>query len=322
MNGTNTDPLAALSDLLLELHKLPEQVDFARFQKEALELLARAMQFDAAWWGLMSGLDVHTEYLHNISKDFSSSWEALKDSDPIAAEAGRKPSLTVYFDGKAIAKHPALMRLLEHHDVRHVLCTHQYDKKLNLHAFLSLYRASKEFTETERMLKQVVMPHLIHALHLSWRKHLERIIIEGRETRFVLANAVVDRRGLILSAEDYFGRLMSFEWPRWSGPMLPAELIKSLGSGRGFQGRKIRFQSFGASELYLLQVSERLFLTELSDREMMVAELYASGQTYKVIAQKLNLAPATVRHYIRTIFAKLQIGNKAALAKALFATRR
>jgi DNA-binding NarL/FixJ family response regulator len=51
---------------------------------------------------------------------------------------------------------------------------------------------------------------------------------------------------------------------------------------------------------------------------MKVAELYAAGETHKLIAQRLGITPNTARHYIRTIFNKLQVSNKAELTRLLY----
>ena len=52
---------------------------------------------------------------------------------------------------------------------------------------------------------------------------------------------------------------------------------------------------------------------ELSERETEVAELYARGDTYKAIARTLNIAPATVRKHLNSIYQKLGVANKIEL---------
>ena len=55
----------------------------------------------------------------------------------------------------------------------------------------------------------------------------------------------------------------------------------------------------------------------LSAREHMVAERYASGDTYKQIADALSIAPTTVRSHITSIYRKLGVKNKPALISVL-----
>ena len=51
----------------------------------------------------------------------------------------------------------------------------------------------------------------------------------------------------------------------------------------------------------------------LSKRETAVAELYASGKSYKQIARRLRVSPATVRNQIASVFRKLEVHSKAQL---------
>ncbi len=55
----------------------------------------------------------------------------------------------------------------------------------------------------------------------------------------------------------------------------------------------------------------------LSRREFQIAEAYAGGASYKVIARDLGIAPATVRTHLGTIYRKLGVVTKIALLRAL-----
>lgn len=57
----------------------------------------------------------------------------------------------------------------------------------------------------------------------------------------------------------------------------------------------------------------------LSKRELTVAERYAAGETYKEIAGKLHIAPATVRNHLAAVYRKLEVKNKPELIRALSA---
>lgn len=60
---------------------------------------------------------------------------------------------------------------------------------------------------------------------------------------------------------------------------------------------------------------------KLSERELMIAERYAEGETYKRIAAVLHIAPSTVRNHLAAVYRKLDVSNKSALNREL-ATRR
>jgi DNA-binding CsgD family transcriptional regulator/transcriptional regulator with GAF, ATPase, and Fis domain len=55
----------------------------------------------------------------------------------------------------------------------------------------------------------------------------------------------------------------------------------------------------------------------LSNREHEVASAYALGQNYKEIARALDIAPATVRTHLRTVYRKLAVTSRVELGKAM-----
>jgi adenylate cyclase len=55
----------------------------------------------------------------------------------------------------------------------------------------------------------------------------------------------------------------------------------------------------------------------LSEREMMVAQQCANGETYKEIARNLHIAPSTVRNHLAAIYRKLGVKNKVELVREL-----
>ena len=65
-------------------------------------------------------------------------------------------------------------------------------------------------------------------------------------------------------------------------------------------------------------MSEQVEVVEsLSNREKEVAAAYAGGASYKEIARDLGISPTTVRSHLRTLYGKLNVTSKIALAQAL-----
>ena len=56
---------------------------------------------------------------------------------------------------------------------------------------------------------------------------------------------------------------------------------------------------------------------QLTSREKMIAERYAQGATYKVIAASFEIAPATVRNHLASVYRKLEVRNKPELIRVL-----
>jgi adenylate cyclase len=55
----------------------------------------------------------------------------------------------------------------------------------------------------------------------------------------------------------------------------------------------------------------------LSERERQVALGYASGESHRQLAERLCIAPSTVRTHLQSIYRKLEVGSKFALREAL-----
>ena len=57
--------------------------------------------------------------------------------------------------------------------------------------------------------------------------------------------------------------------------------------------------------------------SNLSQRELQIAQSYAGGKTYQTIADTLCIAPSTVRTHLATIYRKLEVSSKLELATHL-----
>lgn len=75
----------------------------------------------------------------------------------------------------------------------------------------------------------------------------------------------------------------------------------------------------GSGEHVLVTLRPRNARDILTPKEYAVAEAYSHGHSYKEVAQMFELAPATVRHHLSAAYLKLDVSDKAALARMLSA---
>ncbi|MBS0611912.1 MAG: helix-turn-helix transcriptional regulator [Proteobacteria bacterium] len=322
MSDSQAGPLvdaAVLGALLLDLYRFARELPLVDFQERVLERLAEALPFDSAWWG-MSALDreLHSSFPFRVPQDFVDHLCGIRGQDLMADELMGNPGVSLNFDYAALHATPVFTAFVDRFDTRQALSTLLMNPDLNLTTFLSLYRrgpGSQPFSEAERQLKQMVMPHLWAAWSSNWIAQLAAAKAHSVSDRVSLA--VADQKGLLHAAEPRFSELMQMEWPRWSGPELPTELRADLRLEGPRERHVLTTQLIPVRGLYLVEVRRRSALDRLTARERLIAEHFGSGKSYKEIAASLTVAPATVRAHLRAIYSKLKISDKTELAALL-----
>jgi len=198
----------AFSALLLDLYRYARELTLADFQRRVLERLSEVLPFDAAWWG-MSGpsRELHSSYLFNMPARFVELWCSIREQDLLAAELEHRPGVTVFFGPRQIAQNASFARLLCDVGVRQTLGTLLMNPALNLSTFLSLYRSrdTPPYTEAERQLKQLVMPHLWAAWTSNWIAQLASARTHSFSSRVALA--VADQMGTLHAAAGDLNRV-------------------------------------------------------------------------------------------------------------------
>lgn len=307
-----------LGSFLLDLYASSSESPMAQFMPDALRALKRRLRFDSAWWGLR-GLDenasqVYCSHAEGVPRELPALWQTLCDGDASAVRLLIPSAEGTARLGAAVLQGSEGLRWLTRACGGHnVLCTELTDQRMAHNVFLCLFRRDEHdiFTEDERQLKQLVMPHLQSAMRMNRAAHLRRLAPQA-DTGW----AVVDRRGAVHDADPAFVRAIEQAWPSWCGPVLPEELRCHLGSSAGqWAGRGLAFGFLWEGDLAMLSARPASLLDRLSPRERSVAEAFGAGLLYKAVARELEMAPATARHHLRNVYAKLGVDNKAAIAR-------
>lgn len=286
------------------------------FPRLSLRRLQADLAFDGAWWGLNSDRQIRSSTCLGLPAGRAADWSSTKDWDPIAEQAISRPGQTVVFNADQLEAFPRKKAWLAKYGIAHVLCTTYALEPLGITTFLSLYRSSGAFSEQERKLKQLLMPHLTMAMQGNWHRCLHELAAQDAQPGTCLALA--DHQGLLHCADARFVTLVRAEWPDWQGPHLPAAVARALGDGADSpvcDVGTLRAELSEVRDLVLLRLTRRSPLLRLSMREHDVALAYAQGHSYKRVARESGLAAATVRHYLRKVYAKLGVSNKAELAR-------
>ena len=308
---------------LLELYRLSRTVPMAQFQRLALDAIGARLDFDTAWWGMASkvpdqDLEIHASLPYRLPVTYSSLWDGIKTEDTIAQAVLAAPGTTVNFGRKQLYASPGLASLMARFGITSCLCTVTLLNDLNLMCFTSLYRMEGKpaFSESERRYMQLLMPHMTAALTSNWMLHLERTRA-SRAPASRTALAVVDRRGTLYVADQGLTELLRREWPNWVGPSLPEVLVDHLRAHSAYRGPRLTVRFHAVSDLWLVDLRPVTDAGRLSPREAQIAQRFSDGASYKEIARALQIAPSTARHHLRQIYRKLDVSDKAELARKL-----
>ncbi len=313
--------LARFSSLVLGWQRLAVEAPAEGFRAAALGLLESALPFDSAWWGIANPqagqVSVMQGHLHRLPPAFIEDWWGIADVDSLARRCAEQPGVTVLDDGgpTGTAEEDAFDA---RYDLACALSTLMPDESTGLYSFVSLFRGHRGavFSEAERSLVELLMPHLVQAEQTHWRLGLGRQFSQASEWQ-----AQADEAGYLLQASPDFCQLLVREFPAWPGGPLPEPLRPLLVAGQGqWQGRQIEvgIDTLAAAERASAAARCRVTLRQrighgLTRREESIARAYAAGDSYKEIARQLGLSPATVRGYLRECYLKLGVSNKAAL---------
>lgn len=288
-----------------------------------VEHLQRLIPFDMALWasGRTDDLTVHNTYLYNLPNNLMDSWEHIKYQDRVLAAIIEAPGVTLKMCDLYTRQERQESSAYQDHSkvfgIETALSTALVDDRTGLLDIISLYRNRRDhsFDENDRLLKQFLFPLIIQIWHQN-QVHCLKSISGGD---YGQASAVCDRQGWIRNADPEFIDLLLGQWPEWTAPALPPELEAWLDSGGAepCKAGELIITSRMLDDMTLLQARTRGPLALLSAREEQIAEAFASGLSYKQIAEDLFVSPSTVRRHLENIYKKLDVSNKVELFQAI-----
>lgn len=320
-----------LSELLIALHHGANVVSPDKFREYALNLVHSVIPFDSAAWGKHSRIDselVASEmYIRGQQAEKLQNLESIRHFETWLTESQiSQPWITVNFN---FSQPPCTLssELLQHihrFGLTYCLSTIGYDPLSQTPHHIMLGRNNLHpYSEAERLLKQLLMPHLEAACDHNHRL-LPQTSTNPHETERRQSNALTNKQGVLAATEPRFMQLLMAEFPDWHGPLLPGPLLKTFieENNDRYVGTNIALTANRRSSIWLLWARPKQPIDDFSTRTMKLAAYFAEGLSHKEIGQKMNISPATVRNHISIIYKKLQVNNKSQLAQLLSGVRQ
>lgn len=317
------DPVEVLGTQSLALGRLAREVPAAEFLAQAMGVLRQALGIRSAWWGLAIERDDRLPELYQA--DFSglpdsvaADWKQIADVDPFARQTFERRGQVQRIDVEAhrSAALPQLNAFADRYGIRHIMSLSLDEAATGQIFFVVAYRCAEAgaFSDVQATLFRHLLAHTAQLWHQCLQDALSRASIDG------IAGAAWARLdGHLMYAGPQLCEGLYARWPDWDGLEVPADLLRRFASApctlRLPDGLlEIRPQG-GHMRLLRLPTHEAAPL--LSPREQRVAHLFAAGLSYKEIARRLALQPATVRTYLRNAYLRLGVRNKVQLGDAL-----
>ena len=325
-NNYKTHSFDPVSSLLLGIYRAAHELPLDQFQDAVLKQLKPYLKFDSGFWGTVvyegDSAVVHSHHLMEQPKDIIEDWQQVSHEDVIAQAVAANPSRTFNAHAPTLLRdrgRSAIRNHIERYKLANCLASSAPAESMPVLDWLSLFRGDpdRQFTEGERTFYQALFPHMVEALTINRLIHLDAMYTSRQSGR--AAVAIVDRKGFIYNSDGGFEQTLRAEWPAWSARTLPQQLVQEIVSHpvAHYRGQAIHVASQRVGDLFFLKVRELGAVDRLTKREKQIAERFAQGLSHKEIAKLLALAPATVRNYIQTIYGKLGVRDKAALANLM-----
>jgi len=322
--GLPGHPAPAWSELLLTLYPAAVEHQGGPFHEQVLRRLRMYLPFDCCWWATDHLVDGHHHvtgsYLWNMPADLPELFNHTEQDNVVARRTTATPYKAVCFGPTELKSNRATASLSRHADLAQVLSVATPEPQTGVLSFLSFARRNprQPFTREDAEFLQVLMPHLGAMLHMHRSQQIMRHRARGAASTSSIA--VADAGGVLHAMEPGFKTAVRREWPGWRGPLLPPAVREPLFARESrFSGHSLRLEFTWQATQVLIELTNRTPCDDLTSRELSAALCYADGNSHKEVAQRLGIAPATVRHHLRSVYSKLAIDDKAALAKLMAA---
>jgi len=317
----------SIQRLLIDLYRAARESPIPEFQERSFKMLKSLCRADSAMAATASldpvdGLTFHSISLQNIPEEFISAHEEIASEDIIAAEVARRAGTVCAINLRDLMparKFPGVCAFDARFELQNMLGEMEIEPATGAIRGLFLWRArdADRFSEDERRLGEIFLPHAIEAAAVNRQLWLSEVTSGAIARRGV--RALANLRGVLHTYDASFIELLRAEWPQWRPPILPVQLLGALTahSDSHYSGLHISVAAEFKRGMLFLMAREKRGLGKLSAAELSAARLIADGLSYKEAATRLGIAAATIRNQVHAVYAKLGVRNKAALARWL-----
>jgi len=316
-----------VSNFLLQLYLDSRELPLEKFKQSVMVQLQKVIQFDSALWFTGSTVTEHAHpqnvHLYNQPDQMIMNYKAHQTDDPLLqaliTQPGTSFNILDVISYEDWIKTDNYIGHCSKFSIEWVLSTLLLEEHTSLFHAISFYRekTNQPFTQQERQLKELLVPHLVEAMKANLFIHIEQAR-EKKVSSDTWVSAVCDHRGSLIQADKQFATLLSNSFPHWQGPELPFKLEESnLDKIVSNEGLLISTEYKGDMLFIRVQQAIANFLEILTPQEINIARLLQQGLTNKEMAKQLGLSPATIKNHISNIAQKLNVSRRSQINHCL-----
>lgn len=311
-----------LDGLIGRLYRATSRVSLENYRDWALSQLKEQLPFDAALWssGHTSTRRLHTHTLQGVPRQLADDLIALKDINPLTKvlleRIGEPVDMAEVLDDEQFYASEIYQRCFQPRGIKRILSSLHIDSRSGLMTLLTLYRFSRDqpFTSRDKAIQQRMLFHLLNAASHNCLLHLDR----HQPATPSSSTALCDQHGIYHEVQQDFLDTMEQCFPGKEVSRLPF----SLDDGdRMLAEQGFCMQQEAIGDLYCVDVWPQGPMDLLTLRERQVVEALCQGQTFKVVARTLGLAPSTVSNHLYRIYQKLGVASRNELATLVLGNR-
>lgn len=314
--------LLDFSQAVAALYRLAQDCALDDFPGALTDLLRQQLDFDGAVLGFAEPLSfgdfsISAAHVHQRDPSIVDDYADISVQDWMTQRflAGLSKPLVVDAEaGYATPEEAPVLEFTRRHRLRHLLlwgCPPQLDRAGR---WLVLYRAADRPFETATAdWLEAFWVHVDRAIALN----REQALAQWSQASVRRASALVEASGRVVAADEAFVAWLKDRFGVEAAHRLPSALVEALSAGQSYEDvqDEIRFKAVG--QYHVCELREAGPLSRLSPRERQVAQRFAAGASGKEIARDLGLSPYTVQSHLASIYRKLELSDKTALARLM-----